>query len=117
MGCLDMGRTGTSGNRSGIDMGAKAYCFTMGVMRPRDPSPSADSWPSPAGFSSPPSPLSPPELLLEVLHTIWCGLCLIEEIKVVLLHLRINDGDALKVEIGKVVSLLTVCDLEQVLNH
>ena len=111
-----MGSTGTSGNRSGTDMGAKAYCFTMGEMRPREPSPSADSCPSPPVLSSPPSPSSPSELLLKVLHTITCGLGLIEEVKLALLPLRMTDGDALKVEIGKVVSLL-VCDLEQVLSH
>ena len=104
-----MGSTGTSGKRSGIDMGAKAYCFTMGDTRPREPSPSADSCPSPVGVSSPSSPSSPPELLLEVLHTFRCSLCLMEEIKLALLPLRMNDGYDLKLEIGKVVSLL---DLE-----
>ena len=105
-----MGSTGTSGKRSGIDMGAKAYCFTMGDTRPREPSPSADSCPSAVGVSSP-SPSSPPELLLEVLHTFKCSLCLMEEIKLALLPLRMDDDDGydLKLEIGKVVSLL---DLE-----
>ena len=37
-------------------------------------------------------------------------------IKLVFLHFRMNEGDAPIVEIGKVASLLIVCDLEQVLN-
>ena len=105
-----MGSTGTSGSQSGTDMGANAYCFTMGDMRPREPSPSADSYPSPPVLSSPP-PSSPSELLLKGLHTITCSLGLIEEVKLVLLPLRMTDADPLKVEIGKVVSLL-VSDLE-----